>query len=82
MDNEINKIEEKISLATKKIEEKKKEIEDSKRLKLLQKEYENLTYPERHPYLYKISNAFSIFRKKTGELQQFAGEYTKKNPWD
>lgn len=82
MNNEINKTEEKISLAIKKIEEKKKEIEDSKRLKLLQKEYENLTYPERHPYLYKISNAFSIFRKKTGELQQFAGEYTKKNPWD
>lgn len=79
---ERTELEEKIRIAKEKIEEKKKERQDRIELQKLKKEYEEITYPERHPIKYKLKSIFRVFRKEVGELQKKAEDYNKKNPWE
>lgn len=81
-EKQATELEKKIKLTQEKIEEKKKEIEDINRLNKLKKEYNDLTYRERHPILSRLTFGFNKLKKETAELQKKAGEYSQKNPWD
>ncbi len=79
---ERTELEEKIKLAKETIEQKKKEQQHKIELQNLKKEYDKLTYSDRHPTKHKIKSFFKIFKKEIGELHKKATDYNKTNPWD
>lgn len=74
-------MEKKLDFAKKKIQEKKKIAEQRKELIKLNKEYQDLTYPERHPILHKLKRIFSTLKKESNDLMGKANNYNKNNPW-
>lgn len=75
-------MEKKLEFAKKKIEEKKRMAAQKKELIKLNKEYRELTYPERHPILYKLKRIFSTFKKESNDLINKANEHNRNNPWN
>lgn len=82
--NEYEKenLQEKLKSIESKIEEKKKEYETKKKIIKLKKEYQKLTYPERHPILYKIKSVFTTLGKEANEWQEKAQKHNKENSWE